>query len=170
MQDLVITTSHVEPTYTAVVREKVPQEALARFVPSACGEVWTYARQAGLRTPGRHLAVYLGDGVVECGVEVAAPFTGNSRVVCSQTPGGLASGATHLGPYGLLGRTHHAIRQWCSSHGLIPGMSWELYGHWDPDWDHDPAKIRTDVYYLVDGETRGSAPRNQRGTADRRLP
>ena len=58
---------------------------------------------------------------------------------------------THLGPYDGLGRAHEAIRQWCQAHGHRPaGPTWEIYGHWQPDWDHHPSRIRTDVFHLLE--------------------
>ncbi len=44
---------------TAVIRSKVPHQELSRFVPAACGEVWSFIRAAGLPKPGRHVALYL---------------------------------------------------------------------------------------------------------------
>jgi effector-binding domain-containing protein len=141
----------VEPVLTAVIRDRVPQRDLARFVPAACGEVWSFARRAGLPKPGRHLALYLdAKGSIEVGVEVSAPFTGNERVVCSRLPGGLVATTAHFGPYGSLGEAHRAIQQWCSEHGRrMTEISWELYGHWNEEWNCDPSKIRTDVFYLL---------------------
>ena len=35
-------------------------------------------------------------------------------------------------------------------HGLVRvGPSWEIYGHWRDEWNRDPSKIRTDVFYLL---------------------
>jgi hypothetical protein len=33
---------------TAVVRNRVPESELSKFVPAACGEVWSFIRSAGL--------------------------------------------------------------------------------------------------------------------------
>src|SRR6266550_3221798 len=38
--------SQSEPTRTAVVRSRVRPEELPRFVPAACGEVWSFIRAA----------------------------------------------------------------------------------------------------------------------------
>lgn len=141
----------VDPVVTAVVRDRVPQRELSRFVPAACGEVWTFVRNAGLPRPGRHLALYLDcEGSIEVGVELATPFTGNDRIVCSRLPGGLAATTIHFGPYGSLGDAHRAIHKWCSKEGhRLSGVSWELYGHWQEEWNRDSSKIRTDVFYLL---------------------
>src|SRR5262252_6888850 len=122
----------VEPLMTAVIRDRVPQSELSKFVPAACGEVWSFFRERGLPKPGRHISVYLdGKGSVEVGAEVAAPFEGTKRIVCSRTPGGLVATTAHFGPYGSLGEAHRAIHKWCTDHGQrTTGVSWELYGHW----------------------------------------
>ncbi len=145
-----------EPTCTAVIRGIVRLEELAQFVPAACGEVWNFIKSAGLPRPGRHVALYLdAQGSVEVGAEVAEPFVGNERVHCSQLPAGRVATATHFGPYQNLGEAHSAIRVWCDEHGhSISGVSWEIYGHWEEDWNDDASKIRTDVFYLLE-EAKG---------------
>lgn len=40
-----------------------------------------------------------------------------------------------------------ALEQWCKDNGRRPaGVSWEVYG----DWDDDPVRRRTDVYFLLE--------------------
>ncbi|WP_395750089.1 GyrI-like domain-containing protein [Prosthecobacter sp.] len=153
-----ITRSKATPT--AVIRSRVPPQELSRFVPAACGEVWSFIQAAGLPKPGRHVAVYLdGQGNIEVGAEVSAPFAGNERVQCSQLPAGLVATAVHLGPYGSLGKAHAAIRQFCAQRGHIPtGVSWEIYGHWEESWNADASKIRTDVFYLLENSTPQATP------------
>ncbi len=135
------------PQPTAIVRFRARQPELAKLIPQACGEVWTFVRSRGIPNPGRHLAVYLDCEMnIECGVEVGAPFTGNGRVVCSATPAGKAATAAHFGPYNRLGETHDAVQKWCAANGhALAGPSWEIYGH----WNDDPAQLRTDVYWLL---------------------
>lgn len=139
-----------KPIITAVIRSQIPAHELARFVPAACGEVWSFARSAGLRRPGRHTALYLDGGFVEVGAEVSEPFTGNGRVRCSQLPGGTVATTVHFGPYQRLGEAHAAIREWCAAHGYrFSGTLWEIYGHWEESWNTDSSKIRTDVFHLL---------------------
>src|SRR5213075_250510 len=139
-----------KPIITAVIRSRVPAQELAQFVPAACGEVWSFIRSAGLRQPGRHLALYLDDGFVEVGAEVSEPFTGNERIHCSQLPGGAVATTVHFGPYGRLKDAHAAIREWCARHRhRFSGTSWEIYGHWEESWNTDSSKIRTDVFHLI---------------------
>ncbi len=87
-----------EPIHTAVIRSRVPPQELSRFVPAACGEVWSFVRSANLPRPGRHCALYLDEhGSVEVGVELSEPFAGNERVHCSKLPAGpISSEATQM--------------------------------------------------------------------------
>jgi effector-binding domain-containing protein len=142
-----VTVQHVAAQTTAVIRCQAKQADLSRVVPALCGEVWNYARAAGLPRPGRHVALYL-DCVInlEVGAEMGQPFTGNDRVVCSSTLAGLVATTVHMGPYARLGDAHDAILNWCSANGhALAGPSWEVYGH----WTDDPAQLRTDVFYLL---------------------
>ena len=146
-----ITLASVEPILTAVIRDRVPAENLSKFVPAACGEVWAFVRSAGLPRPGRHTSLYLEEGIVEVGAEVSESFVGNDRVVYSRLPSGRVATTTHFGPYGRLGEAHAEIRRWCAEHGhRRSGVCWEIYGHWDESWNTDPAKIRTDVFHLLE--------------------
>lgn len=144
-----------EAIHTAVIRGRVQPGELARFVPAACGEVWTFVRSAKLPRPGRHLALYLHkQGSVEVGVEVSEPFVGNDRVHCSTLPAGQAATTVHFGPYSLLREAHSAIHQWCAERQhRLSSISWELYGHWQESWNTDSSNIRTDVFHLLHGET-----------------
>lgn len=147
--------THTEPTWIAVVRDRVRPQDLSRFVPAACGEVWNFIRAAKLPQPGRHVAVYLdGQGTVEVGTEISAKFSGDERVHCSQLPSGRAVTTTHFGPYAGLAAAHAAIRSWCADHGHgCSVVSWEVYGHWEEHWSADASKIRTDVFYLLKDAT-----------------
>jgi effector-binding domain-containing protein len=140
-----------EVIQTAVVRSRVEPKELSRFVPAACGEVWSFIRSAGLPRPGRHIALYLdARGSVEVGAEVSEPFIGNDRIHCSQLPAGRVVTTPQFGPYGRLFEAHTEIHRWCAEAGhRLSGISWEIYGHWDESWNADPSKIRTDVFYLL---------------------
>jgi len=97
------------------------------------------------------MALYLEGGLVEVGAEVTERFAGNDRVHCSQLPAGCVATTTHFGPYAHLGEAHSQIRQWCAEHGhQLSGVCWEIYGHWEESWNAEPAKIRTDVFHLLE--------------------
>ena len=148
-----------EPTHTAVIRNHLPHKELSKFIPAACGEVWSYFRSAGLPKPGRHIALYLSHGQgpvnVEVGAEVGSQFAGNDRIHCSRLPTGRVATTVHFGPYARIGEANAAIRGWCDQHGhRLSSISWEIYGHWEESWNADPSKIRTDVFYLLDDQER----------------
>ena len=144
-----------QPILTAVIRGQVHPKELSKFVPAACGEVWSFAKSAGLPKPGRHVALYLdAQGNVEVGAEVFETFAGNDRVHCSKLPAGHVATTTHYGPYQRLGEAHAAIREWCDEHEHHPsGTCWEIYGHWEESWNKDPSKIRTEVFLLLEEPT-----------------
>jgi effector-binding domain-containing protein len=135
----------------AVVRRQASTNELPRVVPEACGTVWNVVRAQQVAGAGRHVAVYWDDQInLEVGVELAAPFAGYGEVVGSATPAGPVATTTHYGPYGQLHHAHEAICRWCASNGYtLAGPNWEIYGHWNDEWNSDPAKIRTDVFYLL---------------------
>ena len=142
-----------EAILTAVIRSRVQPSELSKFVPAACGEVWSFVRSAGLPRPGRHVALYLDAGFVEVGAEVSEKFTGNDRVQCSQLPAGRVVTTTHFGLYARLGDAHSEVRQWCAAHGhRLSSKCWEIYGHWDESWNAEPSKIRTDVFHLLEDQ------------------
>jgi len=58
--------------------------------------------------------------------------------------------AAHFGPYSGLGAAHDAVRRWCKANDhRLAGSNWEIYGHWQREWNADPSRVRTDVYYLL---------------------
>jgi hypothetical protein len=145
----------------AVVRRRASLQELATVVPEACGIVWGVVRALRVPGAGRHVAVYW-DGQInlEVGVELDAPFAGHGEVVGSATPAGPVAATTHYGPYGRLHEAHEAIRLWCANNGHTPaGPNWEIYGHWEDEWNSDPTKVRTDVFYLlVPGGSSAAGP------------
>ena len=142
----------LESVPLAVIRRQASASELARVVPECCGLVWDAVRAQQARG-GRHVAIYWDGSIrLEVGVELHGPFTEHGEVVRSATPAGTVASATHFGPYGGLGAAHGAVRQWCSANShRLAGPNWEIYGHWQPEWNADPSRIRTDVYYLLSG-------------------
>jgi effector-binding domain-containing protein len=143
----------LDPIPLAIVRREARPSELSRVVPECCGIVWN-ALKAQYVKGGRNVAVYRnGEGgliQLEVGVEVAGRFTESADLVRSATPGGRIVSVVHFGPYGGLGAAHQAIHDWKNAGGhQLAGPRWEIYGHWQKDWDNDPARIRTDVFYLT---------------------
>jgi effector-binding domain-containing protein len=139
------------PRPLAVVRRRASLPQLPKVVPDACGAVWAVVRAQQIKGAGRHVSLYLDDQInLEVGVELEMPFAGHGEVIGSALPAGTVATTTHFGPYQRLPEAHQAIRDWCASHGHSrAGPNWEIYGHWVDEWNSDPAKIRTDVYYLL---------------------
>lgn len=136
----------------AVVRRRATAAELAIIVPAACGTVWDVIQAQKIEGVGRNVAIYLDDEInLEVGVELDVPFEGLDEVVGSTLPAGTVATLTHFGPYDLLHKAHRVIRQWCADRDYrLIGPNWEIYGHWIDEWNRDPAKILTDVFYLVE--------------------
>ena len=134
----------------AVIRRQANASQLSRIVPECCGLVWNEVRAQQAKA-GRNVAIYWDGSIrLEVGVELFGPFTDRGGVVLSATPAGTVASATHLGPYSGLGAAHEAVHQWCKANNhRLAGPSWEIYGHWQSEWNVDPSQIRTDVFYLV---------------------
>lgn len=152
-----IQVQRVASRHLAVVRCRAASSELATVVPAACGRVWSFIRSQQIPGAGRHVAVYF-DGQInlEVGVELDGPFLEQGEVVNSSTPSGLVASTTHYGPYHKLASAHTAIRDFCESGGhSLAGPCWEIYGHWQNEWNDNPDQITTDVYYLLsdDGST-----------------
>jgi len=140
----------LDPLPLAVIRRQAKPADLSRVVPECCGLVWEVMRAQKVKA-GRHVALYWDGSIrLEVGVELHAPFSEQGEVVRSATPGGVVAWTTHFGPYAALDGAHDAIRQWRrASNQHFAGPSWEIYGHGEPEWNTDPSRIRTDVYYLL---------------------
>lgn len=93
---------------------------------------------------GLNIVYYFGTGDagefdIACGVQLEQG--GNAS-----TPAGTVATATYTGPYNQMKPAHLAIHQWARENGRkLAGPSWEVYGH----WSEDPAKLRTDIFYLL---------------------
>ncbi len=148
----------------AVVRRRARLQELSKVVPEACGAVWSVVREQQITGAGRHVAVYLDDQInLEVGVELDSTFAGHGEVARSATPAGLVAVTTHYGLYGVLHKAHEAIRVWCRTKGYaLAGPNWEIYGHWKDEWNTDPSKISTEVFYLLqdDGNSTPSIGRS----------
>ncbi len=149
--------THVASVPLAVVRRQARASELSTLVPEGCGIVWSYVRAQQLKA-GRNVAIYW-DGTIrlEVGVELNDSLPVGGEVVQSATPSGDAVSVVHFGPYQQLGAAHRAIREWCAAHKRqLAGPNWEVYGHWQDEWNADPSSIRTDVFYQLASESSSS--------------
>lgn len=141
---------HSDGIPLAVIRRQARASELSKVVPELCGVVWSSIRARGLKG-GRHVAIYW-DGAIrlDVGVEMIDAIPDDGDVVRSATPAGLTASVVHLGPYQQLGAAHRTILDWCTAHHLqLAGPNWEIYGHWQEEWNADPSRIRTDVFYQL---------------------
>jgi effector-binding domain-containing protein len=141
-----VTITEVEAQPLAVVRRRAPLNELGPTLKGAFDEVWAFLRTNGVTT--NHNVVLYFDQVfnLEAGVQVLSPLPPSQTVYTSETPSGRVATTTHWGSYDELPLAHTAIARSIIANGLLAaGPNWEVYG----DWDDDPAKVRTDVYYLL---------------------
>jgi effector-binding domain-containing protein len=150
MASSVVQLQQLKSVPLAVIRRQVRQSELSRVVPECCGLVWNEVRAQQAKA-GRNVAIYWDGGIrLEVGVELLGPFTEHGEVVLSATPAGAIASATHIGPYSGLGAAHDAVHKWCKANNhTLAGPSWEIYGHWQPEWNTDPSQMRTDVHYQL---------------------
>jgi effector-binding domain-containing protein len=150
MMSYAVQLQRLEGVPLAVIRRQASASDLSRVVPECCGLVWEAVR-AQQTQAGRHVAIYWDGSIrLEVGVELHGPFVEHGDVVRSATPAGTVASATHFGPYNHLGAAHDAVRRWCvANNHELAGPNWEIYGHWQPEWNANPSQIRTDVYYLL---------------------
>lgn len=135
----------------AIVHRQATRPQLGAVIQAACGLVWNAVRAQQVTGAGRHVAIYWDDAInVDIGVELAEPFAGGGEVVGTTLPQGMTAAVTHVGPYDQLGGAPQAIQAWCAANARrLAGPSWEIYGHWQDEWNRDPTLIRTDVFYLL---------------------
>ena len=140
----------VQQQVIAAARQRTTFKKVSEEIRKLLEAPWALiAERPDLRAGGHNVATYWddkGDGSIEVGVQVVRRFEDTALVVCSETPGGRAATTMHYGDYSALGPAHQAVRAWCKQNGYpLAGPYWEIYG----DWDDNPAKLRTDVVYLL---------------------
>jgi effector-binding domain-containing protein len=145
VREVIATPRAVAGVRARVALGRVPQE-FGRYLD----QVYAAAKSGAVALDGQNIFIYRhmtgGQLTVDFCVGVTAPFEAAGAVMPLETPSGPAAMTTHVGAYGGLPDANAALREWCRAHGrAIAGPSWEVYGHWDAD----PAKLRTDVYYLL---------------------
>lgn len=137
------------PRTLAAARGAVARAQVGPGIIRLLDQVWPLLREQGARTGHNVVIYYPGEGgelVIDAGVEVPGGFTARGEVRRVDTPAGEVAAVTHFGDYAGLPGAHAALERWCAASARRPsGTRWEVYG----DWDADPAKVRTDVYYLL---------------------
>jgi effector-binding domain-containing protein len=98
---------------------------------------------------GLNIVLYTDPGVagefeIACGVQLERVQPEHDANASS--PAGTVATTVYMGPYDQMKPAHEAIHKWARENGRrLTGPSWEVYGH----WSDDPAKLRTDIFYLL---------------------
>ena len=130
------------------VRKKVRWTELGKVAIPSLDEVWKHIRANEITGCGHNVFIYRGMSILgveaSFGVEVPEGVEAPEGFVIDETPSGKAATFHQYGDYSKLIDTNLTIRQWCKQQDLkVDNISWDLYG----DWDEDPTKVRTDVFY-----------------------
>jgi effector-binding domain-containing protein len=146
------------PRPLAAVRRAVPRTEISAVIRDLLGEVWRFLADNKIRSTGHNVGIYDavgerdGDVLMDAtfGVEVHEVIPASDQIVATATPAGRVATTVHWGEYTRLGEAHDAVQAWCRANGhRITRTCWEVYGDWFDDW----AKVRTDVFYLLEAET-----------------
>jgi effector-binding domain-containing protein len=143
-----VRTEWAEPRRLAAIHTVTTQQRLSTDIPRLVGKIWPVLRDQNART-GHNVVIYRGNPAaltIDAGVEVFTEFTGHGEIQPVSTPAGEVVTTAHFGDYAEMAAAYAALEQWWTDSGRRPaGVSWEVYG----DWDDDPAKVRTDIYFLL---------------------
>ena len=136
---------------------RVRASELPKVVPEGCGLVWSFVRARQLRA-GRHVAVYWDCTIrLEVGVELIHLFQDGGDVVQSATPAGRAASVAHSVPMITWYGSPVAILGGSAQNLELAGPNWEVYGHWQDEWNADPSD--SDRCVLPVGRALADLPR-----------
>jgi effector-binding domain-containing protein len=144
------------PRALTAVRAATTRQQLGADIVRLLDKVWPVLREQGVHTGHNVVVYYPGDAAragegggftIDAGVETFTGFAGQGEVRPVSTPPGDVAVTAHYGEYSAMAPAYAALERWCTENGRRPaGVNWEVYG----DWDDDPAKRRTDVYFLLE--------------------
>ena len=140
----------VAPRQVAGVHAQIQRGRVGAEFGRRLDQIYAAARAGAVQLDGQNIFIYRAgtpdELTVDFCVGVTSPFAAVGEVVPLETPDGVAATATHHGDYARLGEANAAILAWCTANQKRrAGPSWEVYGHWHAD----PARLRTEVYYLL---------------------
>jgi len=155
-----------EQPYVAI-RSKVAMNEIPTLLPPHIHEVIDWVNKHHIKQAGPvffHYRSMGSDGqlVVEVGVPVDHPVSGDDRVNAGTFVTGNYVVVTHTGPYNGLSSAHMQLEEWIKKKGLTEkairtneGKLWgsrtEFYPT-DPVIEPNPAKWQTEIAVLVEGE------------------
>ena|SRR5690348_8625192 len=148
----------------AAIPATVTMDGLSGAIDSAYSELFPWLASQGIPPAGPPLIRYLvidmaGELQVEMAVPVATPITGSGRIQPGALPAGRYVVLRHTGPYDGLVASNAALQRWAQEQGIefdtwdtARGSAWRSRSeHYltDPSQEPDPAKLETDIAYLI---------------------
>ena len=142
----------------------VAMDGLSTAVDSTFSELFPWLASQGIPPAGPPFIRYLvidmaGVMRIEMGVPVAAPITASGRIQPGTLPAGRYAVLRHTGRYDGLVASNAALQRWAQEHAIEfdtwdtpQGSAWRSrVEHYltDPSQESDPAKLETDVAYLI---------------------
>jgi AraC family transcriptional regulator len=141
--------------YPAIaVKDSVTYEELASFMEIYMPQLFMYAIRQGGEIAAPPYSIYYnwdpeGLILVECGVPLEEAIGGDGTFMPTETPGGKAVKAVHMGPYEELVNTYEALEQYMKVMKYEPlGLAYEVYVN-DPSEEPNPAKWETHIYFPI---------------------
>lgn len=130
-------------------------DRLTPFFTQAYGEIYTAIQQAGIKPLGEPFAIYYNIDEVKMETDLAAavPVSGTAMVPAGfhpvTIPASRALRITYYGSYENMAPAYAALEKHIAEHGYKKQWMLEQYFS-DPKVEKDPAKWRTDIYFIVD--------------------
>jgi effector-binding domain-containing protein len=159
---------HVVPRPLVTISTTASADRLGSVIISTLDKIWPVLRGQSVRT-GHNVVIYRGvDGeslIIDVGVEVFGDVAVDGELRLISTPSGEVATIAHFGEYSAMQPAYAAIERWCAENQREKaGVSWEVYG----DWEDDPAKRRTDIYFGLEPRRRWDDDERFTGVADAR--
>lgn len=144
-----------EQTTAVVVGRQMPMAELPAFFDRSFGLLGGTLAGQGVPPTGPAFAKFRGAPAetvdLEVGFATAGPIEPAGPVVPGTLPAGRVARSVHHGSYEDLGESWGRLRAWIGEQGLTPSETyWEVYLT-QPSPDMDPAELRTELNWLVDG-------------------
>lgn len=137
----------VAPRPLVAISATASPDRLGSVIVSTLNKIWPVLRGQSVRT-GHNVVIYRGQDstslIIDVGVEVFGDVVVDGELKLTATPSGEVATIAHFGDYSAMQPAYAAIEGWCAlNQRQKAGVTWEVYG----DWEDDPAKRRTDIYF-----------------------
>ncbi|HVE94494.1 MAG TPA: GyrI-like domain-containing protein [Acidimicrobiales bacterium] len=140
-----VAVAHVAARNVAAVTTSATPETLADTIYRSLDQVWPVLRAQEVEA-GQNVVIYRDMlNAIDIGVEFLGPFEPSGDVVAVTTPAGEVVTTVHWGDYSAMPDAYRALEAWCAQNDRSHAEGWEVYG----DWDDDPAKRRTDIFFRL---------------------